>query len=196
MNRLLSLSIAPNTKRVYTVGWNAFCQFKGWRPNTIACGSIQDISQFVAWLSLRNLSPRTISTYVAGVGFFHKVNGWEDPTRDFLVTKLLEGCHRDRPSVDSRLPISLPILSDMVRALPHVCSSHFECEMFKAVLLSAFFGFMRVGEFAAHSKHNIQNSLLSISSLDFCHTNTGEASILISFHSCKNNQTGPLKQSV
>ena len=63
--------------------------------------------------------------------------------------------------------------------------------MLKAMLLSAFFGYMSVGEFTAHSKCCIQDSILSISDLQFCNMTTVEASVLISFRGVKTNPVGP-----
>ena len=100
-----------------------------------------DIQNVVALLSLQHSAPSTIATYVAGVGYFHKMNGWLDPTKDYLVAKLLEGCRRDRPSKDRRLPITLPVLTSLLEALPYVCFSQYESSTFKAVLLCACFGF-------------------------------------------------------
>ena len=31
---------------------------------------------------------------------FHKIHGWPDPTRDFVVAKLLTGCRRDKLGSD------------------------------------------------------------------------------------------------
>ena len=104
-----------------------------------------DIRRFVAWLSVQNYAAATINTYVSAVEYFHNVMGFEDPTKDFLVSKLLEGCRRSNPSVDKREPISLSTLQKIVEVLPSICSSTFETLMFKAVFLMAFFGFMRVG---------------------------------------------------
>ena len=47
----------------------------------------------------------TIATYVVGIGFYHKLNGHADPTREFLVSKLLEGCRRGR-RLASRQPLT------------------------------------------------------------------------------------------
>lgn len=101
--------------------------------------TVINVRQFVAWLSLQCLAPATIASYVAGVGYYHKIHGWPDPTKDFLVSKLLEGCRRDCPSVDNRLPISIAVLERICHALPQVCSSQFECKLFSAAVLSAFF---------------------------------------------------------
>ena len=73
----------------------------------------------MAWLSLKHLAPSTIAIYVAGVAFNHKIRDWHDPSRDFILSKLLSGCRRDRPSFDERAPMTLQVLSRAVLALTH-----------------------------------------------------------------------------
>jgi hypothetical protein len=51
--------------------------------------SASDIRRFIAWLSLQNYAAATEHTYVSAVGYFHNVLSFEDPTRDFTVSKLL-----------------------------------------------------------------------------------------------------------
>ena len=131
MQHLLSLAWTSNTHKAYSSGWCAFCRFLHQsRHTTQLPASILAVREFVAWLSLQNLAPSTISTYVSGVAHFHKVHGWPDPTKDFIISKLVEGTHRDNPHHDNRVPISLPILSLIIETLPQVCTSHYENVMF------------------------------------------------------------------
>ncbi len=192
ISRLLTAALAPNTHKTYQVGWRAFCQFKqlSGAYEFVSPASVQDVREFVASLSIQNLAPATIATYVSGVGYVHKLRGWPDPTRDFLVSKLLEGCRRLSGAADQRLPITLPLLSILLQALPHNCSSSFEALLFRAVMLSAFFGFMRIGEFAAVSRTRLQQSLLLFSDICFCDVGKASASVLISFRYTKTNKSG------
>ena len=148
------------------------------------------IHEFIAWLSLRGLAPSTIATYVAGVGFYHKLHGHPDTTNDFVVSKLLEGCRRDRRNFDQRTPITVPILIRILGALPHICASRFEELLFRAAMLCAFFGFMRVGEFTADTKTSLQESVLLLSDVTFDKLGDDCESMLISFRTCKTNHSG------
>lgn len=189
ISRLLSIAFSKNSYKTYSTGWNALCEFmgQGSAAPTMPITSAM-VRAFIAWLSLKGCAPATIATYVAGVGFYHKFHGYADPTKDFLVSKLLEGCRRDRRVTDTRAPITVPILITILGALPHVCSSRFEELMFKAAMLCAFFGFMRVGEFTADSANHIQDSVLLLSDIEF--SSTGCRSVLVSFRTCKTNQAG------
>ena len=95
-----------------------------------------------------------------GVGFYHKLHGHSDPTKDFIASKLLEGCRRDRRHGDARCPLTMPILSNILSALPHICESCNEQLLFTASMLCAFFGFMRIGKFTADSQNRVQDSLI------------------------------------
>ena len=192
MNRLLSAALAKNTHKTYARGWEMFCRFQPCHQNVTHCpANASDVRRFIGWLSVQNFAPATINTYVSAVGYYHKINGCSDPTHDFLVAKLLEGCRRSHPSRDCRQPISLLILKEICGSLPIVCSSQFEACMFKAVFLSAFFGLLRVGEFAADSKHKIQESVLSVSDVHFGHTDVNDPYVEVSLKHSKNNQAGP-----
>ena len=181
MQRLLTVAFSPHTHRVYAADWNAFLSFRSDKLGNLPA-SAREIREFVAWLSLKNLAPATIASYIAGVAYYHKIHGWTDPTKDYLVSKLMEGSRRERKSADKRLPVSLPVLAQIIQTFPHVCFSVYESKLFKAATLCAFFGFMRLGEFTATSKNKMQDSLLQASDIQL----SGEAapphaSLLISF---------------
>ena len=118
---------------------------------------------------------------------------WVGSHKDFLVTKLIEGARRIHPSRDTREPISLPTLARLTSALPAVCSLQFEfiVMLFRAIFLSAFFGFMRVGKFAAKSKQYAQESVFSAADVQFCDLGTPSVSVTFTFRHTKTNQRGP-----
>jgi hypothetical protein len=47
-----------------------------------------------------------------------------------------------------RKPITFEILEKIINVLLHVCNSYYEATLFAACFSVAFFGFLRVGEFA------------------------------------------------
>ena len=191
ISRLLSLAFSQNSYKTYATGWNMFCQFAMHKAEGASLPVTPVIiHEFIAWLSIKGYASSTIATYVSGVGVYHRLHGHVDPTKDFLVLKLLEGCRRDRQSCDSREPITISTLTRILEALPHVTVSHFECVLFRASMLCAFFGFMRVSEFTADSKNRIQDSVLRMSDVTFRAVGDRCDSVLISFRASKNNQYG------
>lgn len=87
------------------------------------------------------------------------MNGQQDPTDNFIVRKILEGCRRSRRQSDSRAPITLPILTKIVHALPHVCFSDYETKLFTAAYLLAYYGMLRVSEVVFTSQEQADKPL-------------------------------------
>ena len=157
----------------------------------------QCICEFIAWLSLQRYSPATISIYVAGVSCHFKLKGEPDPTDYFVVAKMLEGARRSSNGKDRRVPISPSVLSRIIAALPKVSSSSFEAKLFRAAMLLAFFGFLRVGEFAANSRDKVQSSVLQLEDIAFTSGRThAQPSLILTMHHTKTNQQGPPSESI
>ena len=185
IRRLLSLAFA---------GWSVFCRFLQAQSHPAhAPVAAQTICEFIAWLSLQHYSTSTIVTYVAGVGCHFKLSGGPDPTGTFIVTKLLEGCRRGDARLDQPSPISPPLLAKILAVLSFVCSSIFEVKLFRAAMLLAFFGLLRVGEFAATCRARVHAHVLQVADIHFLGPNQGSAteSVLVSLRHSKNNQHGP-----
>ncbi|KAJ8305860.1 hypothetical protein KUTeg_016405 [Tegillarca granosa] len=112
----------------------------------------------ICWDYNRNkctsLSYQTVKTRIAALSFFHKISNSIDHPKNFLVNKLLEGLRRSGKSKDTRAPITLPILTQLPRALAISCC-----------LTLAFFGFLRVGEIALSNCKSNSSTVLSISDI-------------------------------
>lgn len=73
----------------------------------------------------------------------------EDVTKAFLVRKTLQGYRRGQGRSNSRRPVSLGMLEVLSGALPSVCFSPFEVQLFRTVFVLTFFrGIMggRIGQ--------------------------------------------------
>lgn len=75
-------------------------------------------------------------------------------------------------SPDTRLPITKPVLFQLVHSLQHTNSSAEQCTLFTAMFLIAFYGFFRIGELASKSpasgKSVVQFNSLPFLSWDGC----------------------------
>jgi len=114
---------------------------------------VHDIVRYIAHLSHAKTSASTITTYISGLSHIHKLNGFDDPTKTFFVSKILAGYKRKNPgSKDLRMPVSSALLKQLINSLPHVCKSSYETSMFASAFSLAFFAMLHVGEFAADKK--------------------------------------------
>jgi hypothetical protein len=52
---------------------------------------------------------------------YHKLENVADPSTSFFISKLIQGIKKQKPSIDSRLPITLLILHKLVDVVDKVC---------------------------------------------------------------------------
>ena len=152
-HRLLQASLAEGTHRAYQGGVTSFNKFRasaGYQQSWPA--PCHQVVAFIAALSLEGKAPATIKSYIAGLAYIHKINGWEDPTKLFIIQKLLEGSQRLNGRVDKRVPITFPVLVDILSMLDRACASSYETALFRGAFLLTFFGFLRVGEVTLKSR--------------------------------------------
>ena len=106
----------------------------------------QHLLHFAAKMSLDGKSTSSVRTYLAGIAAKHKLNGWEDPTDNWLLTKLLQGMQKTKKTTDHRCPITFSKLELILQILPTICSNTYETNLFAAAYSVAFFGFFRISE--------------------------------------------------
>lgn len=95
----------------------------------------------------RHYAPSTVSTYVSALGYCHKLSGFPDPTKAFFIVQMLKGYGKLGSRLDSRLPITLPILNRILESSAVICHTPYDRCLFQAMCSLAFFACMRVGEF-------------------------------------------------
>lgn len=93
-------------------------------------------------------------SYLAGLSYLTKVQGFQDPTDQFLVSKLLQGLKRTNHTHDSRLPITKHLLQRIITILPSVCKENYESSLFSSAFSIAFYGLLRVSELTVTPKQN------------------------------------------
>ena len=140
--RLVEGSLSNSTRAIYRRGVDNFDNFRD-QLGVTQCwpAPVAHVIAFVSHMSLSGRAPSTINTYTSAIAFVHKINGWCDPTSNFIVKKLREGCKRLKGLPDSRRPVTIPILQRLCSDVFCLCDSTFEATMFKAVFLLAFFWF-------------------------------------------------------
>lgn len=114
---------------------------------------VDHIVNFIAFLSSKGLSYSTAKCYLAGVSFHLQISGFSDPTKFFVVRKMLEGLRRSNPSKDVRSPITFPLLKRIVKVLQTICTNKYEYCLFSSAFLLAYFALLRVGEITVSNKN-------------------------------------------
>ena len=152
MNELLNSSLTAGSQKAYQRAWTCYRQFHARFYS--ACEthlipvSIDALALFISYLSSKQFAVATIHSYVSAIGYVHRLRGIGDPTKSFLIQKLLTATSRNRVS-DIRLPISRPLLHQLVSSLSSTHSSAAQRKRYAAMFTTAFYGFFRIGELAA-----------------------------------------------
>ena len=156
LKELLHSSLSEQSRKQYSRAWVVFTEFytryQGadlHLPVSTAC-----IALFISFLCAKGLAPATINSYLSAIAYVHKIKGHYDPTKSFLVEKLLVAVGR-RGQADVRMPISRPLLYELVRALQHTSPSAYRRSLFGAMFMTAFYGFFRIGELSCNSKQQV-----------------------------------------
>ena len=183
---LLDNGISANTRAVYESAITVFTRFKLenghediWPP------SLTTLTEFIAFMSLKGFAPSTARSYMSGISFCCKIKNVTEPTNNFIISKLFNGFHRLHKRIDTRLPITYDILRSIVGALPAICYSSFEAQLFKAIFSLAFFGFFRIGELVV-SNLNCDGHALLINDVHI----EGLSALKIALRSSKTDQQG------
>ena len=121
--------------------------------------SISTLALYLAYLNNKGYAGSTISSYNSAVGYYHKLENVADPSTSFFISNLIQGIKKQKPSIDSRLPITLPILHKLVDAVDKVCIHPFYKALYKAMYLVAFHAFLRVGEMTSDVANNDNHCL-------------------------------------
>ena len=168
MRDLLDSALTPGTKKSYQRAWGTLQQFYerfyGSTTPQLPLSS-SHLALFISYLSARKLAPSTITSYLSAIGYVHKIKGHSDPTKSFLIHKLLTALSRRRLA-DLRLPITRPVLHELVKSLQHTNSSAYQRCLYSAMFLLAFYSFFHIGEVAAKSV-DYTNSVLRLRDLKF-----------------------------
>lgn len=140
VDSLVNASLAENTVKLYKLAvkqFDAFCTEYKLSPSWLP--PLNHVVNFVAYLSCKGYSFSTASSYVSGIAFQLKINGFNDVTDSFLIRKMLKGFHKARPTRDTRAPVTIDMLKLLPRALDAVCSSKYESLLFSTIFSVAFF---------------------------------------------------------
>lgn len=158
LKQTLQAAQAQSTRKTYTRIEDLLQQFETTTGLQAFPADVRTTALFAQYLS-RSYKPSTIRTYFSALSYKYKMQNVWDPTTAFLVKQALLGIWNLNPSVDSRLPITLPILSRLIKSVTHATSTTYQGFLFETMFIVAFFGLFRIGELAhTPAGHAIQRN--------------------------------------
>ena len=81
------------------------------------------LSLFISYLNGRKLAAAAVTSYLSGISYVHKIADVHDPTKTFVIQKLLRAISRSK-STDIKMPVARSVLHhEMFRSLQHTNSS-------------------------------------------------------------------------
>lgn len=160
-----------------------FCELKTFNsfPADLAA-----VVSFIANLFSEQLAPSTITSIVSAISYVHKACNQPDPTSTFVVRKMLQGASKLSSVPDTRLPITKDVLMKFYNSCEYTCSSFYDKVLFRTMFVTAFHGFLRIGEIAGVGSHVILAQ----------HIQLVNDSYSITFHSFKHHSGTPLTMHV
>lgn len=126
---------------------------------------------------------------VSAVAFVNKLYQAPNPLQHFLIIKMLEGGRKAGARPDTRQPITLSLLHRLTAALPIILTDQYLISLLKAMFLTAFHAFLRVGEFTIRSKGGAQGHTLQASDCTVNFTAGRPSSVSLRLNSSKHKQT-------
>lgn len=137
---LIRQSLSHATWVSYAKVWSEWESLLG-RVDT--CVQLDDwvtvVLYFLGQLFEGGVSVSGINRRMAALAFWFNLKGVGAPTRHFLVRQALRGLRKGHSRRDARRPVSFSLLGDLQNGLGQVCSSDYECLLFRAAFALAFF---------------------------------------------------------
>ena len=139
----MQASLASSTKAQYERAWSklvGFFQSLGTFPMLPI--SVAMMMVFIAYMHNKGYAPSSMISTVSAISYFRTLNGFPDPAKNCIISKLLTG-------------------TQLISALPDVITLHYKCVMLRAMMVLAFRAYLRVGEMVPRSRRLGQGCLLS-----------------------------------
>ena len=182
-------SLQPSSVPTYRRAWNLYTQFS---HNILGNAVLSlplapsSLALFIAFLYQHNYAASTANTYVSALGYSHRLAGVSDPTKVFFIGEMLKGYGKTGSRLDTRLPITLHILNQIMLVSSSISCTTYQSCMFKAMCAMAFFAFLRIGEMTVDNCQSL--NVLQLSQVDKLTDTVGAVvSLKVTFHNFKHN---------
>jgi len=165
--KLLAASLNSASARVYRRPWTLFTTWAAhYLGTSVISLPVQPavLALFISHLFSLHYASSSVTTYVSAIGYVHKLVGVEDPTAATIIVQILKGYRKLAPVRDVRLPITLPILRQLIQSFTHTATSAYQKCLMSGMCSLAFFAFLRIGEMTTTTGQQV--NLINITQLD------------------------------
>ncbi|KAJ7414494.1 hypothetical protein WISP_83811 [Willisornis vidua] len=153
--------------QVYHEGLKNFLAFReGMTLPAVWPIPVDQMREFLIAMESQHLPPTKIIMYMEGLSFISRMVDHPDPLQDPLICSMISRLkHRTRPSNGGYCPVTIEVLRSLLGTLESVCTSPYECLLFRAMFTVAFFGALRMEEMVANHQNILQPELLYLRDL-------------------------------
>ena len=114
-----------------------------------------------------------------------------DPTKGYLLSKILIGASKLRGKEDVRLPILPHILKKLIIALDSTSLNTYMRSMYKATYLLMFYAFLRISEITVPNKYET-SKVLTLQDIKLFGSSSGVSSMSVKFSQFKHHSGEPI----
>lgn len=127
---------------------------------------LDQVREFLAAMESQGLPPTKILMYMEGLSFVSRMVDHPDPLQDPVICHMISRLKcRTGPLDDEHSPVTIEVLRSLLGTLESVCSSPYECLLFRAMFTVGFFGALHLEEMVANHQNIAQPELLYMSDL-------------------------------
>ncbi|XP_066041044.1 uncharacterized protein [Chamaea fasciata] len=192
---LLEDSRESHLWQVYHEGLKNFLSFReDMALSTVWPIPTEQIRDFMVAMESQDLPPTKIIMYLEGLSFISRMVDHPDPLPDPLICFMMSRLKSRTRRSNENSPVTIEVLRSLLGTLESVCSSPYECILFRAIFTVAFFGVLHIEEMVANRQNRAQPDLLHLSDLQltegsailFLHTShMGQQRRLIQLRLCE-----------
>ena len=142
---LVILAHKKNTHSVYDRAWDIFMAHLQLYNKLLFALEEFHVVEFVTFLSMANLVPAKILSYILGVKYHLRIRFLNDFIYSFLLKLVAKGIMSQQHQLDVRLPFTMDILVKMLHALPLVHINPHKVCMYRAVLVAGIYSLLHPG---------------------------------------------------
>ena len=154
-NDALVNSYAPATLLSYCRSLQAFLVFlQAHNLNPHPPIDPEDIASFLAYLKVTENSYSRMTSFMTAISWRHKTLNLSDPSKNYNLSRMLSRYKKNAPAVKRAAPLTLGHLEACLNEILKLSLPVYEATMLRAILLTCYYGCMRIGELCFSGNRN------------------------------------------